>query len=208
VKFRSADTQWRSEAARRGVNKASVEEARHLLEALIADIKRVEDRDDVWAEAHASLGDLTQDMGGIMQYVEGVPHYQEAFEWLSAAHNGEPVPELFLAIVMRMTQPQGVPPHQSGYGNMADFLPVEMLDKGIAIASADEEKSHLHYLIANKLLDHYGDVGQHPADESSRDPWAHPGRVRGGAPAWQYEFSGGITARSASSPDGAGENFS
>ncbi len=166
VKFRCADTQWRAEGvARRPLDVVKVKEARSQLEALIGDIKRVEDRDDVWAEAHASLGDLSQDMGGIMPPDEGAPHYQQAFEWLSAGHNGEPSPERMLAIVMRMTQPQGTPPHQSSYGHMPDFLPFEMLEKGIAIASTDEEKSHLHYLTAQRLVEYYGDPGQHPADD-------------------------------------------
>src|SRR5262249_26496104 len=58
IDFRLADTLWRAQAATQTADTTKYETAQRLLESLISERRRPEDRDRIWAEAQESLGDL------------------------------------------------------------------------------------------------------------------------------------------------------
>src|SRR5688572_66047 len=49
VDFRIADTLWRAEVGTQTADSTTYDKAREMLEALLRDVKRVEDRDETWA---------------------------------------------------------------------------------------------------------------------------------------------------------------
>ncbi len=176
VRFRLADTQWRKdESIGQKAYAARVMGARDQLQDLISDIKRVEDRDEVWAEAHASLGDISTEAGTdspgklYVPWEEGVSHYKEAFAWLAVEHDAAPPPNRFLAILARITL---------WPSTKINLLPFEMLEKGIRLSPDNEQKAQLHYLTASKLLSIYG-VYRSTAPRSVDDPVAVRARIVG-----------------------------
>ena len=58
VRFRLADTEWRSEAATRRADDSRIDHARSELEKLVSESVEPAARDLVWAECQESLGDL------------------------------------------------------------------------------------------------------------------------------------------------------
>src|SRR6478672_3233860 len=58
VRFRRADTQWRSQAATQTADTTKFDQAQRELESLVRDSTRPDDRDRVWVEVQESLGDF------------------------------------------------------------------------------------------------------------------------------------------------------
>ena len=89
VKFRLADTLWRSQAGSKTADPSKFEKAQHDLKVLIRDVKRVEDRDRVWAEVHESLGDFSWMRPDLKNWGAGWNHYQQALDWWAGAKDIE-----------------------------------------------------------------------------------------------------------------------
>src|SRR5262245_59457782 len=81
VRFRAADTLWRSEAATRATDNTRLEEARRDLEAMAAEVARLEERDDLWAGIEESLGDFWWSRPEMRNWGMAWPHYQQALDW-------------------------------------------------------------------------------------------------------------------------------
>lgn len=58
VRFRTADSRWRSAASTQRSDQTEIDRAHEVLRQMASDVRREEDRDVVWAELQESLGDF------------------------------------------------------------------------------------------------------------------------------------------------------
>jgi alpha-2-macroglobulin len=146
VEFRLADTSWRAQAATQTFDKTKFEEAQKELEELIRVISKEEDRDLVWAEAHASLGDFYWS-NMQMDWQVAWPHYQQALDWWAGQRDLDRARDRYLQIVFRLA----LPPVANQYWHFARFgstLPLNILENALKISTKPNEKAQLHFVIA------------------------------------------------------------
>lgn len=146
VDFRLADCRWREQAAAEQSDPSRFNEAREALEILIRDVKRVEDRDRVWAEVHESLGDSYWRRGEQNWYAAW-PHYQQALDWWAGQSDLDTARPRYLDLVRRCARPDWVEPWYR-YGNFGNQLPFDVLENALTIAQTEEDRTWAHYLIA------------------------------------------------------------
>ena len=157
VAFRSADTQWRSEAATDNADTTKLDEARDTLEKQIRDLTREDQHDRVWAEVEESLGDFSWRRND-NNWAEAWPHYQAALDWWAGAPDIELARGRYLAIVWRMAKPPWL--QRDDYGSWGSQVPLEIFDSALKIAQSDNDKSRAHYSIAMTLSTRGGDERQ------------------------------------------------
>jgi alpha-2-macroglobulin len=146
VDFRLADTSWRAHAATTTADTTKFEVAQKQLEELIRKVDKEEDRDLVWAEAHESLGDLFWTRIAQMNWPTAWPHYQQALDWWAGQRDLDLARERYLKIVFKVARPNvGEYYVYNYYGN---YLPLDVLENALKIASNPNERTHLHFLIA------------------------------------------------------------
>ena len=159
VSFRHADTLWRSQFATETADTTKIDRAREALEQLLRETKRVEDRDQTWAEIEESLGDFFWTRRNNSNWGQAWPYYQQALDWWAGARDIELARERYLAIVWRMARPPGAQP-QYYYGYWGNSIPVDVLENTLKIVTSDEDKAHTHYLLAMALRNQGGDLEQ------------------------------------------------
>jgi uncharacterized protein YfaS (alpha-2-macroglobulin family) len=147
VEFRLADTQWRAQAATQTADSTKYDEARQKLEALIRDIRREEDRDLVWAEVHESLGDFWWMRSNSKSWHQGWNFYHLALDWWAGSSAIDTARERYLQIIRKIAKPSWNEPYYY-YGYYGNFLPPDVLDNALRIAQSENDRAHLHYLIA------------------------------------------------------------
>jgi len=149
VTFRFADTQWRSQAATDNPDTTKFDEARDNLEKQIRDLTREDQHDCLWAEVQESLGDFFWTRRNQQNWGGGWPHYQAALDWWAGQSNLDLARQRYLKIVWKMLRPPaGGPSYYGGWGNL---IPLEIFENAAKIALSDEDKAHVHYLIAMTL---------------------------------------------------------
>ncbi|HEU0039231.1 MAG TPA: alpha-2-macroglobulin, partial [Verrucomicrobiae bacterium] len=159
VFFRNADTLWRSQAATESADTTKIDQAREGLEQLLRETKRVEDRDRTWVEAQESLGDFFWTRRNQQNWGQAWPCYQQALDWWAGARDIELARERYLGIVWRCAKPPGVQ-REYYYGYWGNFVPLDVLENALKIATSDEDKAHAHYLVAMTLRQQAGDPEQ------------------------------------------------
>lgn len=148
VRFRLADTLWRSQAATQTADDTKYERARQELEALLVTVKRPEDRDQVWAEAQESLGDFYWHRPQSQDWRAGWSHYQEALDWWGWSPDIATARMRYLAIVRKATRPAG----REDWGNWwYTQVPVAVLDNALKIAEQPDDVAFAHFLLAMVL---------------------------------------------------------
>jgi uncharacterized protein YfaS (alpha-2-macroglobulin family) len=172
VRFRLADTQWRSQAATRTADTTKFDAARRELELLTRDISREEDRDTVWVEVQESLGDFFWTRRDLQNWGEAFPHYQQALDWWAGARDIELARQRYLAIVWKMARPPGAQ-RNAYYGFWGNYVPLEVLDNALKIAQTDNDKARAHFLIAMTLRNQGGQW-----DQRARVPEEFEGAIR------------------------------
>ncbi|HEY2083048.1 MAG TPA: MG2 domain-containing protein, partial [Verrucomicrobiae bacterium] len=150
VAFRSADTQWRSQAATDNADTTKLDEARNELDKQIRDLTREDQHDRVWAEVQESLGDFFWTRRNSNNWGEAWPHYQSALDWWAGAPDVELARRRYLAMVWRTAKPPGAQ-RDYYYGYWGNNLPLDVLDNALKIAQSPGDKAHAHYLIAMTL---------------------------------------------------------
>ncbi|MHC4209360.1 MAG: alpha-2-macroglobulin family protein [Planctomycetota bacterium] len=163
VAFRVADVTWRAQAGSRTHDDTVFERARRQLEQVVAEIKRPEDRDRVWAEAQESLGDFWWARQGSQNWHQGWQHYQQALDWWAGRHDLELARRRYLDMVWSMAEPDW----QRHYGSYRHYnIPLDVLENARRIARAGEDRSRAHYLLAMGLRRHGGSFQQRKRIES------------------------------------------
>lgn len=159
VKFRLADTRWRAQAGTETSDSTRYEEAAAQLEELVRDVKRLEERDRVWAEVQESLGDFWWVRANSRNWSAAWQHYQLALDWWAGTENIELARSRYLDIVHTIAKPEWAEPYYY-YGYYGNVVPLEVLENVLKIAPADNDKAYAHYLIAMTIRNQGGDWDQ------------------------------------------------
>ncbi|MFY9609864.1 MAG: alpha-2-macroglobulin family protein [Blastocatellia bacterium] len=176
VAFRLADTLWRSQAATNTADSTKYDEARQQLEELVRDIKRVEDRDRVWAEVQESLGDFWWIRKDSRNWHQGWQTYQQALDWWGGSADIDTARDRYLKIVWKISKPSWSEAFYY-YGYYGNYVPLEILDNGLKIAQTGNDRAHLHYLIAMTLRAQGGDWERRQRVPEEFEAAIKPGRT-------------------------------
>jgi alpha-2-macroglobulin len=157
VRFRLADTEWRSQAAAPTADRSVFEKAQQALSELVRDASRPEDRDRIWVEVQESLGDFWW-LRADQRSSSGWSNYQQALDWWAGAANVTLARERYLAIVRRMAQPawRGADFYDGYFGT----VPLPVAENFLEIAKSPDDRILGHYLLAMTLLRSGGDYEQ------------------------------------------------
>ena len=150
VAFRVADTMWRAQASTQTSDTSVYEKAQQQLQALVRDIRNVEDRDRVWAEVHESLGDFYWTRPDLRNFYQAWPFYQQALDWWAGSPDLDLARDRYMRIVWNAAEPSWRGP-QEYYGYHGNYLSIDVLENALKIAGTDTDKAHAHYLIAMTL---------------------------------------------------------
>ncbi|MFN2512222.1 MAG: MG2 domain-containing protein [Pyrinomonadaceae bacterium] len=147
VDFRLADTSWRAQAATETADTTKYEQAQKQLEELIRSHEKEDDRDLVWAEAHESLGDFFWTRRNQMNWHLAWPHYHPALDWWAGQRDLDRARDRYLKIVFKASEPPRPDQHYyyTYYGN---YIPLDVLENALKISRSENDKVHLHFLIA------------------------------------------------------------
>ncbi|HEY0347726.1 MAG TPA: MG2 domain-containing protein, partial [Pyrinomonadaceae bacterium] len=156
VEFRLADTLWRAQAGTETSDNTKFEQAQKQLEELIRTNDKEDGRDMVWAESHESLADLFWTRRNQMNWGAAWPHYQQALDWWAGQSDIERARARYLKIVFKAAEPQQANEYYfyTYYGN---YLPLDMLENALKISANENERTHLHFLIAMTMRANGGD---------------------------------------------------
>ena len=156
VEFRLADTTWRGQAATATADTTKFEQAQKQLEELIRSHDKEDDRDLVWAEAHESLGDYFWTRRNQMNWGSAWAHYQPALDWWAGQRDLDRARVRYLNIVFRSAQPPR-PDEYYYYTYYGNYIPLDILENALKISRSENDKVHLHFLIAMTMRYRGGD---------------------------------------------------
>jgi hypothetical protein len=147
VEFRLADTSWRAQAATETSDTTKFEQAQKQLEELIRTSDKEDERDLVWAEAHESLADFFWTRRNQMNWGAAWPHYQQALDWWAGQSAGDNARDRYLRVVFKAAEPPR-PNDYYFYTYYGNYIPLDVLENALKISAAENDRVHLHYLIA------------------------------------------------------------
>lgn len=150
VDFRLADTRWRSQAATETADPTEYENAQSQLQALLAETKRVEDRDQLWAEIQESLGDFHWMRRDSKDWGSAWTNYQQALDWWAGSEAIDTARTRYLRIVWKMSAPAYAPDYYY-FGYYGNSIPIDVLENALKIAQNKEDQTRMHYLMAMSL---------------------------------------------------------
>ncbi len=155
VDFRVADTLWRAQAATQTADSTKFDQARTQLESLVRDAKREEDRDQVWIEAMESLGDFWWMRTSSKNWGAGWQYYQPSLDWWAGSADLDTARERYLKIITKIARPAWAEQYYY-YGYYGNYAPLEVLENALRIARTENDRVHLHYLLAMTIRGHGG----------------------------------------------------
>ncbi|MEW6210143.1 MAG: alpha-2-macroglobulin family protein [Acidobacteriota bacterium] len=155
VDFRVADTLWRAQAATQTADSSKFDQARSQLESLVRDVKREEDRDLAWVEAMESLGDFWWMRTNSKNWHLGWQYYQASLDWWAGSADLDAARERYLKIIRKISRPAWAEQYYY-YGYYGNFAPLEVLENALRIARTENDRAHLHYLLAMTIRGHGG----------------------------------------------------
>jgi uncharacterized protein YfaS (alpha-2-macroglobulin family) len=147
VEFRIADTSWRAQSATETADNTKFEQAQKQLEELIRVNDKDDERDLVWAESHESLGDFFWTRRNQINWGAAWPHYQPALDWWAGRREIEVARQRYLRIVFKAADPPR-PNEYYFYTYYGNYIPLDVLENALKISTGEQEKMHLHFLIA------------------------------------------------------------
>jgi hypothetical protein len=150
VDFRLADTSWRAQAATETADNTKFEVAQKQLEELVRTNDKDDERDLVWAEAHESLGDFFWTRRNQINWSGGWPHYQQALDWWAGQRDINQARIRYLRIVFKAAEPPR-PNEYYFYTYFGNYIPLDVLENALKISTTDNDRAHLHFLIAMTL---------------------------------------------------------
>jgi uncharacterized protein YfaS (alpha-2-macroglobulin family) len=159
VDFRLADTSWRAQAGTETADTTKFEQAQKQLEELIRLNDKDDERDLVWAEAHESLGDFFWTRRSQMNWGGGWSHYQPALDWWAGQREISQARVRYLKIVFKAAEPPR-PNEYYYYTYYGNYIPLDVLENALKIGTTENEKAHLHFLIAMTMRYTGGDWEQ------------------------------------------------
>lgn len=157
IDFRLADTEWRVQVAKRLPDEAVIDAARESLEAQLRGLSSSGARTRVFAELNESIAELWLERpreGPSWDYPQRARHYLAAARKWWLENPGEPGRNARFLALFWLSQKQ-----------MEPQLPVNEMREALSLARSDEERAHLHLLIAMALSGGF----QPPVDDVVRE---------------------------------------
>ncbi|HMJ24322.1 MAG TPA: MG2 domain-containing protein [Pyrinomonadaceae bacterium] len=156
VDFRVADTLWRAQAATATADATKFEQAQKQLEELIRAGDKEDPRDLVWVESHESVADFFWTRRDQMNWGMAWPHYQQALDWWAGQSEIDRARAHYLKIVFKAAEPPRANEYYfyTYYGN---YIPLDILENALKISAEENDRTHLHFLIAMTMRAHAGD---------------------------------------------------
>ncbi len=115
-----------------------------------------DERDLVWAEAHESLADLFWTRRNQMNWGAAWPHYQQALDWWAGQREIDHARDRYLKIVFKAAEPPR-PNEYYFYTYYGNYIPLNVLENALKISTSDNDRAHLHFLIAMTMRYTSGD---------------------------------------------------
>ena len=159
VQFRLADTQWRAQAATETSDTTKFEEAQRQLEELIRTHDKEDERDFIWAEAHESLADFFWARRNSTNWGAAWPHYQQALDWWAGQREIDRARDRYLKIVFKAAEAPRFNEYYF-YTYFGNYVPLDVLENALKISTVENDRVHLHYLIAMTMRYTGGDWEQ------------------------------------------------
>lgn len=157
VQFRLADTLWRAQSATETADSTKYDRARQQLEELTRDrVDEVAEHDQVWAEAQQSLGDFFWARRDSHDWGQGWAHYQLALDWWAGTKDVEAARSRYLKIVWSAANPAYADTYYY-YGYYGNYMPLDVLENVLKIATSANDRAHAHYLLAMNLYSQGGE---------------------------------------------------
>jgi uncharacterized protein YfaS (alpha-2-macroglobulin family) len=156
VEFRLADTTWRAQAATETADTTKFEQAQKQLEELIRVVEKEDERDLVWAESHESLADFYWTRRNQMNWGLAWPHYLQALDWWAGQGDLERARDRYIRIVFKAAEPPTANEYYV-YTYHGNYIPLDVLENALKISATENERIHLHFLIAMTLRATAGD---------------------------------------------------
>ncbi|MBI4854816.1 MAG: alpha-2-macroglobulin [Acidobacteria bacterium] len=147
VKFRLADTLWRSQAATNTSDNTKFDQALEQLNILVRDIKREQDRDLVWAEVQESIGDFWWQRSSTRNWGQATSYYLNALDFWAGSKDLKIARERYLKIIFSSSRPLWAESYYY-YGYYGNVFSPQILENALKIAATDNEKAHAYYLLA------------------------------------------------------------
>ncbi len=150
VDFRLADTRWRAAAQSNDPDTSELDRSTHELRAMLERYEHTEQRDELFAEIHESLGDASwrrnnQDWSGAWS------HYDPALEWWAESSDLERARGRYLGLVWKAALPSWREEYW-GWNYFPNYLPVEVLENARKIAVSDVDRGRAHYLLGRAWM--------------------------------------------------------
>ncbi len=155
--FCRADARWRAAAGSNRADDGELQAARQALEALVAADAHAQERDAVWADAQESLGDWHWRRASNRSLGSALPHYQAALGWWAAARDVEAARGRYLAIVLRMFEPDGQVVHNSWWHGQ---IPLDLARNARSIAVDASDRARTTSILARRLAREGGEEAQ------------------------------------------------
>jgi hypothetical protein len=150
VAFRLADTLWRSKVQSSDPDASDVERAQRELARLLEHYERPEQRDELYALVHESLGDLGW-RAAHLDWSAAQTHYPAALEWWARSSDIERARERYLAIVWKVVMPAWRERHW-GHGYYPTVLPLDVLANAVEIAVTEPDRARARFLLGRMWM--------------------------------------------------------
>lgn len=147
VKFRLADTLWRSQAASNTSDNTKFDRALDELNKLVRDIKREQDRDLVWAEVQESIADFWWQRSNSRSWGQASPYYINALDFWAGSKDLKLAQKRYLKIIFSSARPNWSEEYYY-YGYYGNVFSPQILENALKISTTDNEKAHAYYLLA------------------------------------------------------------
>lgn len=147
VKFRLADTLWRSQAASSTPDSTKFDKAFEQLNILVRDIKREQDRDLVWAEVQESIGDFFWQRNNSRNWGQATNYYLVALDFWAGSKDLKLARSRYLKIIFSSARPTWAEPYYY-YGYYGNVFSPQILENALKLSETDNEKAHAYYLLA------------------------------------------------------------
>ncbi len=148
IRFRRADSLWRSKVATKQSDRSELDRARDELEKLVRDVKRDDEKDLVFASVQESLGDFWIADESRADWGQAWTHYQEALAYWARSSDLDVARARYLAIVWRVADFEHIERYGGWYNAM---LSDDVIENALAIATSDDDRARAHYLAAANL---------------------------------------------------------
>lgn len=147
VKFRLADTLWRSQASTNTSDNTKFDKALEELNVLVRDIKREQDKDLVWAEVQESIADFWWQRNASRSWGQASPYYLAALDFWAGSKDLKLARKRYLKIIFSSAKPSWSEEYYY-YGYYGNVFSPQVLENALKISETDNERVHAYYLLA------------------------------------------------------------